>query len=82
MVSVRVRLFAAAREAAGEPETAVPAGPLPQVLGSLQKRYDERFGSVLAVASVLVDGTHVERGEELHVADGSEVAILPPFSGG
>jgi sulfur-carrier protein len=78
---VRIRLFAALREAAGVAEVEVPAGPLGAVLDGLGGRYGERFAAVLGYSSVLVDG---ERWHDpkASVPDGAELALLPPFSGG
>jgi sulfur-carrier protein len=78
---VRIRLFAALREAAGVAEVEVPAGPLGAVLDGLGERYGERFTAVLGYSSVLVDG---ERWHDpkASVPDGAELALLPPFSGG
>jgi sulfur-carrier protein len=77
---VRVRLFAALREAAGAAEVEVPAGRLDEILAGLEDRYGERFATVLGYASVLVDGGRGDRTAD--VPDGAEIALLPPFSGG
>jgi sulfur-carrier protein len=78
---VRVRLFAALREAAGVPEVQAPAGPLEDILAGLGDRFGDRFRDVLGYSSVLVDG---ERWHDpaAPVPDGAELALLPPFSGG
>lgn len=81
-MAVRVRLFAAVRDAAGTSETTVDPGPLPAVLDQLRDRYREPFPARLAVCTVLVDGDPVDRDAAVEVADGSEIALLPPFSGG
>jgi sulfur-carrier protein len=81
-MAVRVRLFAAVRDAAGTAETTAEAGPLPAVLDELRARFGERFATRLAVCSVLVDGRAVPADASVEVADGAEIAILPPFSGG
>ena len=81
-MAVRVRLFAAARDAAGTAEETFPAGPLPELLAALESRHGPRFAAVLEVATVLVDGSAVDRRAEVDVPDEAEVAILPPFSGG
>lgn len=81
-VAVRVRLFAALREAAETSETTVAPGVLPDVLTELEQRYGEPFVSRLRVASVLVDGDHVDRVAAVEIRDGAEIAVLPPFSGG
>lgn len=79
---VRVRLFAAVREAAGTGETTAEAGALPDVLALLCRRYGTEFARRLAVCTVLLDGTAVPRHADVHVADDAELAILPPVSGG
>lgn len=78
---VRVRLFAALREAAGVTEVEVEPGPLGELLDGLRGRFGTRFSEVLGYASVLVDA---ERRSDpgFVVPDGAEVALLPPFSGG
>ena len=81
-MAVRVRMFAALREAAGTSEVSAAPAPLPDVLDELRERYGEPFTSRLSVASVLVDGDSVDRDEDRWVPEGAEVALLPPFSGG
>ncbi|HEY2959244.1 MAG TPA: MoaD/ThiS family protein [Actinomycetota bacterium] len=78
---VRVRLFAALREAAGIAEVEVAPGTLGSVLADVRGRFDERFDAVLGYASVLVDGERRSDPASL-VPDGAELALLPPFSGG
>lgn len=81
-VAVRVRLFAALREAAGVAEVEVEPAPLVAVLDGLQERYGALFSKRLDQASVLVDGQRRRRDEPSPVPDGAEIALLPPFSGG
>lgn len=81
-MAVRVRLFAALREAAGTGETELPPGPLPAALDALRAAHGPRFAAVLAVSTVLVDGQPVRRDATVDVPDGAELALLPPVSGG
>lgn len=81
LMAVRVRMFASLRAAAGEDETSVPAGELDVILQELRERYPPPFADRLAASSVLIDGT-VAAHAGVHVPDGSEVALLPPVSGG
>jgi molybdopterin converting factor small subunit len=74
-------MFAALREAAGTGEVQVAAEPLGQLLDRLGARYGERFAAVLGYASVLIDGER-RSDPRTPIADGAEVALLPPFSGG
>lgn len=79
---MRVRLFAALREAAGTDEEHVEPAPLPALLEDLCARHGELFASRLSVSTVLVDGTATPRNAAVDVPDGAEVALLPPVSGG
>ncbi len=81
-MAVRVRLFAALREAAGTGELSVPPGSLPRVLDDLRARYGPRFTEVLAVSSAMVDGDVTPHEADVAVPDGAELALLPPVSGG
>ena len=78
---VRVRLFAALREQAGAGEvTDVPGRSVGELADSLDARYGMRFAAVSAVSSFVVNGERADRSTP--VAEGDEVAILPPMSGG
>ena len=81
-MAVRVRMFAALRDAAGTAEELVDAAPLPALLESLCARHGDTFRSRLAVSAVLIDGSNTPRNSEVNVRDGAEVALLPPVSGG
>ena len=77
---VRVRLFAALREAADTSEAEASGKTVGDVVDALSARFGERFAAVAAVSSFVVNGERAAR--ETPVADGDEVAILPPVSGG
>jgi MoaD family protein len=78
---VRVRLFAALREQAGTAEvTDVTGRSVGELTDALAARFGERFASVAAVTSFVVNGERAPRSRA--VADGDEVAILPPVTGG
>ena len=81
-MAVTVRLFAAARSAAGTNETTVEPGSLAEVLLELHRRYPE-LTAIVGRCSFLIDGTAVH-GEhsEVTVAPGSTIDVLPPFTGG
>lgn len=79
---MRVRLFAALREAAGTDEEQVEAAPLQALLDDLCARHGDLFASRLSVSTVLIDGTATPRDAVIDVPDGAEVALLPPVSGG
>lgn len=79
---MRVRLFAAAADAAGREELAVE-GPLSlaELRSLLVAEHGAEFADVLSRCSLMVDGT---RGgsDDLVVADAATVDVLPPFAGG
>jgi MoaD family protein len=77
---VRVRLFAALREQAGAARVEAEGRTVGDVVDALTGRYGERFGSIAAVGSYVVNGERASR--ETLIADGDEVALLPPVSGG
>jgi len=78
---IRVRLFAALRELAGSAELSDLRGrTVGDLTDLLAHRYGERFARVADVSSFVVNGERASR--ETAVADGDEVAILPPVSGG
>lgn len=77
---IRVRLFAALREAAGASEVEASGMTVGEIVDDLSARYGERFATVAAVASFVVNGERADRG--VPVAEGDEVALLPPVSGG
>jgi len=81
-MSIKVRLFAALREAAGTSALQVEAVTLPALLDQLRDRFGEPFTTRLSVAAILVDGEAVSRDAAIALADGAEVALLPPVSGG
>lgn len=78
--AVRLRLFASAREAAGTGQAAFEAASVGEVLATAAERFGGAFGDVLAVSRVWVNGAPAESSTCL--ADGDEVAVLPPVSGG
>jgi MoaD family protein len=77
---VRVRLFAALREFADASEVEVVGRSVGEVVDALSERFGERFAAVAAVSSFVVNGERAGRGTV--IADGDEVALLPPVSGG
>jgi MoaD family protein len=79
-MTVNVRLFAALRELAGASRVQAEGRTAGDVADALSAAYGERFASIAAVSSFVVNGDRAERGTP--VAEGDEVAILPPVSGG
>ena len=81
-MTVSVRLFAAARAAAGVGEVQVDPGSLVTILHALESDYPS-LAEVLPRCSYLVDGVAVHGDlDEVMVSDGLELDVLPPFAGG
>jgi MoaD family protein len=79
---VRLRLFAAAREAAGRADDTFDVETLGALLDQARAAYGEPFVSVLRTARVWVNGDEPAAGDATVIGDGDEVAVLPPVSGG
>jgi molybdopterin synthase sulfur carrier subunit len=81
MARVTVRLFASAREAAGRAGDSFDADDLDELLAAARARFGPTFTAVLATARVWVNGDEPPNGAA-RLADGDEIAVLPPVSGG
>jgi len=79
---VTVRLFAAAREAAGRARCTVEAADVAGALTEACRVLGPGFTEVLAGSRVWLNGDEPARGEATPLADGDELAVLPPVSGG
>jgi sulfur-carrier protein len=75
-----LRLFAAAREAAGRGRDVVPGASVGEVLDAAVARYGEGFAAVLTSCKVWRNGLEASRDDP--AADDDEIAVLPPVSGG
>jgi MoaD family protein len=80
MTVVRVKLFAALRELAGATNVEAEGDTAGEVVGALSERYGARFAAIARSGSIVVDGERV--GPARRLAEGEEVALLPPVSGG
>ncbi|HSJ46402.1 MAG TPA: MoaD/ThiS family protein [Euzebyales bacterium] len=81
-MAVTVRLFAALRDAAGTAQVEVAPDTVPAIVADLCDRFGEPFATRVTVASGMLDGRRVALDEANLAADGAELALLPPFSGG
>ena len=79
---IRVLLFARARETAGRRDDVVDAATLGELLAVARDRYGAEFADVLTTSRVWVNGDEPAAGEATALAQGDEVAVLPPVSGG
>ena len=75
----RLRLFAAAREAAGTGRDVVDGATVADVLSASIERYGAAFAAVLPTCRVSVNGGPPA---DVAVGETDEVALLPPVSGG
>ena len=75
-----LRLFAAARDAAGTGRDELAGATVGEVLDAATDRYGQDFAEVLERSKVWRNGEPAERSDA--VGDGDEVAVLPPVSGG
>lgn len=77
---ISVRLFAAAREAAGTDHAQFDCTSVAELHEQMTDRFGTRMPQVLAASSLLCAGTRLGPADAL--PDGSEVDVLPPFAGG
>lgn len=91
MATVRVRMFATVREAAGVSEIELNASTLLGLLEGLRERFGRRMAAALGAKGsehdcvvVLVNGRNTGDVpmDEVPLRDGDEVAVFPPVSGG
>ena len=75
-----LRLFAAAREAAGRASDTIGGATVGEVLAEATKRYGPGFEAVLAASRVWLNGEPAPA--ETAVGEADEVAVIPPVSGG
>lgn len=75
-----LRLFAAAREAAGTGRTVIDAPTVGSLLDAACERFGGEFRAVLETCRVWRNGEPA--GREDHLSPDDEVAVLPPVSGG
>lgn len=77
---IALRLFAQAREAAGEKIAHFEGDTVGEILDAAVAQFGGDFASVLSGSRVWLNGSAAERVDP--VAEGDEVAVLPPVSGG
>ncbi len=77
---IRVLLFAALRELAGTGRVESSAPDVASLVADLSQRFGPEFTRIVATGTVVVDGERA--GPARTLAPGSEVALLPPVSGG
>lgn len=75
-----LRLFAAARMAAGTGSASFPGSTVGEVLDGASAAFGPEFATVLAGSRLWLNGRPVDRREP--VTDADELAVLPPVSGG
>jgi molybdopterin synthase sulfur carrier subunit len=82
VATITLRLFASAREAAATSQVALVASTVGDALAQARDRFGEPFAAVLASSRVWLDGEEPAAGDATVLGEGSELAVLPPVSGG
>jgi sulfur-carrier protein len=77
---VVLRLFAAAREAAGTARTELPGATVSEILDQARARFGDDFAQVLGTSRIWVNGEPAHGDDP--VTERDEIAVLPPVSGG
>jgi molybdopterin converting factor subunit 1 len=81
-MKVAVKLFAAARELAGAPEAIVDAAPGATV-GDVRRRLAAQCPELASLAARSLLAVNAEYASDATtLAEGDEVALIPPVSGG
>ena len=80
MAKVTLRLFAGAREIAGNGTITFEASTVQDLLVQAQDDLREEFTQILSISRVWLNGEPVEG--DSTISSGDEVAVLPPVSGG
>ena len=80
MPKVTLRLFAGAREIAGNGTITFEASTVQDLLVLAQDDLGEEFTQILSISRVWLNGEPVEG--DSTISSGDEVAVLPPVSGG
>lgn len=73
-------MFASAREAAGTGSTTIDAGTVGELLERARRELGPAFAEVLDTSKVWLDGEPADDSDP--IGPESEVAVLPPVSGG
>lgn len=84
-MTVNLRMFASAREAAGRAMEEFDVASAPTVADLLDAacaKYGDGFAAVLATSRVWLNGDDPPDGPNSRLRGGDEVAVLPPVSGG
>jgi len=84
MAKGMIRYWAAAKAAAGVAEEPFEAATLAEALRNAQVDRDSEFARVVSRSSFLIDGdpAGARPHDQLDLADGSTIEVLPPFAGG
>ena len=80
MPKVTLRLFAGAREIAGNGTITFEASTVQELLVQAQDDLGEEFTQILSISRVWLNGEPVEG--DSTISSGDEVAVLPQVSGG
>lgn len=81
-MTVTLRLFAQAKDAAGTGREAFEARTVQELLDRAVAAYGDDFARVLERSKIWVNGDEPVDGTGTSLVPGDEVAVLPPVSGG
>lgn len=81
MPQIRVRFFAAAREAFGTKETTAAAATIDELISTLTKDAGPEATTVISRSSFLVNAI-AATDPQTPLSEGDTVDVLPPFAGG
>ncbi|PCC49385.1 MoaD/ThiS family protein [Brevibacterium aurantiacum] len=81
MPQIRVRFFAAAREAFGTKESTAAASTIDELMTTLTKDASTETTTVISRSSFLVNAV-AATDPQAPLSEGDTVDVLPPFAGG
>jgi molybdopterin converting factor small subunit len=79
---VLVRFYAVGREIAGVDEAHFDVTSFQSLATSLRAQFGERMARLAEASTLLLDGTRHRITDDVELADGDVVDLLPPFAGG
>ena len=80
-MTITVRFFAAASDAAGAEEVQFPASTLQEFIDAAVDKYGEPMAKLMPACSFLLDGV-AANDRDTRLPAGSTLDVLPPFAGG
>ncbi len=79
---MEILLFGITRDIAGKPKLTIPAGEQPQTVGALRTWLGQQFPAMQQLSSLAVAVNSEYADDSLPISSNSEIALIPPVSGG